>query len=112
MGVLVSQPIEHVLGRSTPPLQSAGVHKDPACSVNGDARHLLRCTVTRDAQAQKLPRLGRFDRGAVCAKLRGNREVERELRDDGGFRARGIADDVECFSDIPNAEFHGVIHCC
>jgi hypothetical protein len=65
--------------------------------------------VARDAQVQKLPRLGGFDRGAVRAELRGNREVERELRDDRGFLARGIADDVENFSEILNAELHGVI---
>jgi hypothetical protein len=31
-------------------------------SVNGDVRHLLRCSVARDAQAQKLVRRGGFDR--------------------------------------------------
>jgi hypothetical protein len=37
-----------------------------ACSMNGDAGHLLRCAVARDTQAQKLVRRGGFDRGAVC----------------------------------------------
>jgi hypothetical protein len=41
--------------------------------------------------------------------LRGNREVEHELRDDGGLLARAIAHDVKCFSEILNAELHGVI---
>jgi hypothetical protein len=62
MGILLSQPIEHVLGRSAPPHSpaAAGLREDPACSVNGDARHLRR-PVTRDAQTQKLPRLSGFD---------------------------------------------------
>jgi len=78
--------------------------------VNGDTRHVLRCPVAREALAEKLPRPGRFDPAIV--ELRGDCKVERELRDDGRFRDRGIADDVECFSDILNAEFHGVIRCC
>jgi hypothetical protein len=75
--------------------------------VNGDARHLPRCPVARDAQAQKLPRPGGFD--AVGAELRGDSEVERELRDDGGFLARAIADDAECFSKMLNVDFHAVV---
>ncbi len=78
--------------------------------MDGDAWHLLRCPVARDAEAQKLPLPGGVD--AVRAELRGNREVERELRDDGRFLACAIADDVECLSNMFNAEFHGVIHYC
>jgi len=63
--------------------------------------------VACDAQAQKLPRPRGFD--AVRAELRGDSEVERELRDDAGFRARGIADGVERFSKILNFDFHAVV---
>jgi hypothetical protein len=72
--------------------------------VNGDARHLLCCTVARDAQAQKLPRLGGFD--LVNAELGGDREVERKLRDDGGFLAHAIADYADRFIKILNVELH------
>jgi hypothetical protein len=61
--------------------------------------------VARDAQAQKLPRPGGFDRGAVRAKLCGDGEVECELGDDGGFLTRAIADDVECFSKFSMLSF-------
>jgi hypothetical protein len=51
--------------------------------------------MTRDAQTQQLPRPGGLD--LVRAEWGGDREVEGELRTDGGFLARAIADDVECF---------------
>jgi hypothetical protein len=75
--------------------------------VNCDARHLLRCSVARDAQAQKLLRSGGLD--PVRAESRRDREVERELRDDSGFLARGVADHFERFSEVFDAEFHRAV---
>jgi hypothetical protein len=58
----------------------------------------------RDAQAQKLPRLGVFD--LVDAELGRDREVERKLRNDSGFLAHPIADYADRFIKILNVELH------
>jgi hypothetical protein len=82
----------------------------PARSVNGDARHLLRCPVARDAQAQKLLRFDGLD--PVWAESRRDREVERELRNDSGFLARGVADHIDRFTEVFDAEFHRAASIC
>jgi hypothetical protein len=87
--------------------QRAPDQRQDRCSVNSDARHQLRSSVACDAQVQKLPCPGRSD--AVRAELRSNREIERKLRDNGGFLARASADDVESRSEFLNAELHGVV---
>jgi hypothetical protein len=76
----------------------------PERSVNGDARHLLRCPVARNAQAQKLLRSGGID--PIWAEARRHRKVERELRNDSGLLARGVADYIQRFTEVFDAEFH------
>ncbi len=61
---------------------------------------VLRRTVARKAQVEKSPRVFGIEAAALRGELRRDREVERELSDDGGFRAGAVANDVERLPEI------------
>lgn len=50
----------------------------------------------------------RRDGATLAAETCCHGEVERELRDDGGFRAAGITDDTDRISKFFDAELHTV----
>jgi hypothetical protein len=77
--------------------------------VDRTARLVLRRTVARKAQVEKSPRVFGIEAAALRVELRRDREVERELSDDGGFRAGAVANDVERLPEIVDTEGHGSV---
>ena len=73
------------------------------------ARLVLCRTVARKAQVEKSPRVFGIEAAALRVELRRDREVERELSDDGGFRAGAVANDVERLPEIVDTERHGSV---
>jgi hypothetical protein len=77
--------------------------------MDSSARLMLRRAVARKAQVEKSPRIFGIEATALRAELRCDREVERELSDDGGFRADAVTNDVERLPEIVDTERHGSV---
>ena len=73
------------------------------------ARLVLRRTVARKAQLEKSPHVFGIEAAALRVELRRDREVERELSDDGDFRVGVVANDVERLPEIVDTERHGCV---
>ena len=65
--------------------------------------------VARKAQVEKSPRVSGIEAAALRAELRRDREVERELGDDGSFPAGAVTNDVERLPEIVDTERHGSV---
>jgi hypothetical protein len=76
--------------------------------MNGAAARVSRGTVSSDPQMQEPVRPFRRHRLVRMLETRRYREVERELSDDGRFRAASVTDDIERVFEILDIDLHGV----